>query len=176
MTPEVLALLVDAGLDAMNVDVKGTAEAVRKYCKGVDVEKVWRICTLTSARGVHLELTTLVIPTVNDSDVALSEIAQRIARDLGADVPWHVSRYYPAYRFSVPCTPLATLERAWHSGRDAGLDFVYIGNVPSLRYNNTYCPSCGMLLIERRGYHVTLPTLRSGHCPGCAKAVAGVWR
>ena len=99
MTPEALALLIEAGLDGMNVDIKGSATAVRKYCKGIDVEKVWGACKLASSQGVHIEITTLVIPTVNDSQTVLEEIAGRIASELGPQVPWHVSAYYPAYHW-----------------------------------------------------------------------------
>ena len=84
MTPEALSLLIDAGLDAMNVDVKGDAAAVRKFCKGVDVEKVWAICKIARSHGVHIEVTTLVVPGVNDSDMALRSIAQRIVNDSGS--------------------------------------------------------------------------------------------
>jgi pyruvate formate lyase activating enzyme len=175
MTPEALSLLIDAGLDAMNVDVKGDALAVRKFCKMPDVEKVWAACKLARWRGIHLEITTLVIPTVNDSETTLGEIAGRMARELGRDVPWHVSGYYPAYQFTAPPTPLETLERAWHIGKEAGLQFVYAGNVAGHRFDNTYCPSCGRLLIRRRGFAVVENTLESGRCPQCREPVVGVW-
>jgi pyruvate formate lyase activating enzyme len=175
MTPEALSLLIEAGLDAMNVDVKGDAAAVRRFCKGVDVEKVWAACKLARSRGVHVEITTLVIPTVNDADAVLGEIAGRIAADLGREVPWHVTSYYPAYRFSAPPTPMRTLERAWQIGKDAGLEFVYVGNLPGHRYDNTYCPGCGALLIRRSGFDVLLNAVRDGRCPQCGRHVAGVW-
>jgi pyruvate formate lyase activating enzyme len=94
MTPEALALLVEAGLDAMNVDVKGDPVAVRKYCKGIDVEKVWAACRMARSQGVHLEITTLVIPGVNDTDAVLRGIAMRIVNELGSKVPWHLSAYF----------------------------------------------------------------------------------
>jgi pyruvate formate lyase activating enzyme len=175
MTPQALHLLVEAGLDAMNVDVKGDAPAVRRYC-GAEVEKVWRNCRLAREAGVWLEITTLVIPGVNDGDEALRGIAGRIVADLGADVPWHVSGYYPAYRFTAPPTPVATLERAWRIGKGAGLHFVYLGNVAGHRLENTYCPHCGALLVRRRGLRVTHCRLAGERCPGCARLVPGVWR
>ena len=107
MTPEALRLLVEAGLDGMNVDLKGKAEAVRRHCKGIDVERVWNACRLAREAGVHLELTTLVIPGVNDDDSSLHEVAGRIVSELGADVPWHVTGYFPAYRFHAPPTSVA---------------------------------------------------------------------
>ncbi len=175
MTPEALHLLVEAGLDAMNVDLKGDAQAVRHYCKGIDVDRVWRNCRLARELGVHLEITTLVIPSVNDSDEVLGGIAECIVTELGADVPWHVSGYYPAYRFTAPPTPVRTLERAWDIGKTAGLEHVYLGNVPGHLMGNTYCPDCGTLLIGRRGLGLTTYRLDRGRCPQCGRSVAGVW-
>ncbi len=175
LTPEALDLLIDAGLDAMNVDIKGDTAGVRKYCKGIDVEQVWAVCRLARARGVHVEITTLVVPTVNDAPDVLHDIAARIVAELGPEVPWHVSGYYPAYRFTVPPTPIRTLERAWQIGREAGLEFVYVGNVPGHRYDNTYCPRCSTLLVERRGFDVIYNGLDLGKCLWCRHAIAGVW-
>lgn len=176
MTPEALTLLTEAGLDAMNVDIKGDAIAVKKFCRGIDVEQVWTTCRLARARGIHIEITTLVIPTVNDDSTVLRGIAERIARELGREVPWHITRYYPAYQFTVPPTPIEVLERAWHIGKAVGLDYVYVGNVPGHRYDNTYCPVCGALLIRRLGFAVKVNVLREGRCPECASKVAGVWK
>jgi len=170
MTLQALALLIEAGLDAMNVDIKGDAAAVQKYC-GTDVEVVWRNCRQARQAGVHVEVTTLVIPTVNDDAATLRGLAQRLVADLGADVPWHLSAYYPAYKFSVPPTPLATLERAYAIGREAGLHYVYIGNVPGHPYANTYCPACGTLLIERHGLTVRACQVQDGRCYNCGQAI-----
>jgi len=175
MTPEALISLVDAGLDAMNVDIKGNAEAVRRYCKGIDVDKVWRNCRLARELGVHLEITTLIVPTVNDRDDVLHGIAKRILTELGPDVPWHLSGYYPAYRFTAPPTPTRTLERAWNIGKEVGLQFVYLGNVLGHRLENTYCPDCGALLIERRGLSLVSHRLEAGNCPECGRHIPGTW-
>lgn len=175
MTPEALSLLIDAGLDAINVDIKGDAAAVRKFCRGINVEQVWSICRFARAHQVHLEITTLVIPTVNDSEMVLGEIAGRIARELGTDVPWHVSQYYPAHEFSVPPTPIITLEQAWTIGKAAGLEYVYLGNLPGHNHNSTYCPECHRLLVRRLGIDVIRNISGDGHCPTCNRAIAGVW-
>jgi pyruvate formate lyase activating enzyme len=175
MTPEALRLLVEAGLDGMNVDLKGRAEAVRRHCRGIDVENVWNACRLARAMGVHLELTTLVIPGVNDDDPSLQEIAGRIASELSADVPWHLTAYFPAYRFRASPTPVSALERARAIGREAGLRFVYLGNAPGHPFSNTICPECGALLIERWGLAVIRNRLRNGCCPACGKGIAGLW-
>ena len=175
MTEQALRLLVGAGLDAMNVDIKGDGEAVHRYCQGIEVEKVWRNCRTAGQMGVHLEITTLVIPGVNDSNVVLSGIARHIVSDLGPDVPWHVSGYYPAHRFTAPPTPLRTLERACGIGREVGLDFVYLGNVRGHRLQNTYCPECEALLIERSGLRVGALQIAEGRCPECGHKIPGVW-
>ncbi len=175
MTPEALSLLTDAGLEAMNVDVKGDAAAMHKYGKGADVEKVWQISRLARACEIHLEMTTLVIPGVNDAEATLRSIAERIVGELGPDVPWHISSYYPAHKFRTQATPPSTLEHAWQMGKRAGLEFVYLGNVPGHRYDNTYCPACNALLIHRQGFKVQLSELQDGHCRRCGRRIAGVW-
>jgi pyruvate formate lyase activating enzyme len=175
MTPEALSRLVEAGLDALNVDVKGDAPTVRKYCKGVDVDKVWNTCRLARTHGLHLEITTLVIPTVNDGEDSLGAVAEHIVTELGAQVPWHVSGYHPAYRFHVGATPVSTLERAWTIGNQAGLDFVYIGNAPGHRCNHTYCPACGALLIRRSGFDVVTNHIHAGRCSHCDQCIPGIW-
>jgi pyruvate formate lyase activating enzyme len=166
--------LVEAGLDAMNVDMKGDATVVKKFCKGIDVEKVWAACRLARFLGVHLEITTLVVPTVNDGDASLQGIAERIATDLGVDVPWHVTAYSPAYRFTAHRTPAITLERAWQIGKASGLEYVYVGNTPGNRYDNTFCPGCDTLLIRRLGFNVFQNMLRNGQCPKCSRNIPGV--
>lgn len=175
MTPEALSLLIEAGLDAMNVDVKGDHDTVRRFCKGVDLEKVWRTCALARAGGVHIEITTLVIPEVNAGEEILRQIAGRIVSELGQEVPWHVSAYFPAYRFRAPPTPAKALEVAYEIGREVGLAYVYVGNHPGHPHGDTYCPDCGALLIRRSGFDVLQNEVREGRCPHCARPVAGVW-
>ncbi len=176
MTPEALDLLVEAGLDAMNVDIKGDAESVRKYCKQVEAERIWANCRLARTRGVHIELTTLIIPGVNDSEEVLEAIARRIVEELGRDVPWHVNGYHPAWRYTAPPTSAATLERAWRIGKEAGLHFVYIGNLPGHRAQNTYCPGCGAAVLLRAGMTTLRDDLRDSRCPWCGRWIEGVWQ
>ena len=176
MTQEALTLLIESGLDAMNVDIKGDAEAVRKYCKGIHAEKVWEACRFARSHGVHIEITTLVIPTVNDSDETLRGIAERIVADLGPETPWHLSAYFPAYRFQAAPTPMRTLVHAWQIAERAGLEYVYVGNVSGHPYNNTYCPHCHEMLIRRSGFDVIDNKLHEGRCPKCGFIIAGIWR
>jgi len=174
MTKAALELLVEAGLDGMNVDVKGNEEAVYEYC-GADVEIVWRNCRLARERGVWVEITTLVIPGVNDDRACLEQIASRIAGELGTDTPWHLTRYYPAYRFNAPPTPVATLERAREIGLRAGLRYVYLGNVPGHTGGHTFCPNCGTILVRRgllRLLHCDVTP--DGRCPRCGQKIAGM--
>ena len=177
MCAEALRMLVEHGLDAMNVDVKGCEEAVREYC-GADVELVWRNIKEAKRKGVHIEITTLIIPGVNDDEECLRSIASRIRKDTGENTPWHVTQYYPAYRalelgHYKGRTPVEILERAWEIGKDEGLNYVYLGNVPGHPYENTYCPRCGATLIKRYGFDVVSYRITAGNrCPECGKAIA----
>jgi pyruvate formate lyase activating enzyme len=174
MTAQALHLLTQAGLDAMNVDLKGNALAVKEHCKGINVEQVWARCLQARELGLHLEVTTLVIPGVNDDHGTLSLIAERIHDDLGPDTPWHVSGYFPAYRFKTPPTSVETLERAWKIGGEAGLKYVYLGNIPGHPHDNTYCPECGLCLVLRYGFDILRYDLQEGCCPQCGTPIAGV--
>ncbi|MFX1563659.1 MAG: AmmeMemoRadiSam system radical SAM enzyme [Promethearchaeota archaeon] len=171
MTPASLERLASAGLDAINIDIKGCQANVRKYCH-LDVEKVWRNAKHALDLGIWVEITTLVIPDMNDSSQCLSSIAHRIHNDLGADVPWHLSAYFPQYQAEkyglTKATPLATLERAHSIGREAGLHYVYLGNVQNHPYEHSYCKKCGELLIRRRGYDITFVLLNANNqCSNC---------
>ena len=174
-TPEALDLLIKAGCDAFNIDIKGCKEAVEKFCDA-NVEFVWENAIEAKRKGSWVEITTLIIPTVNDDEECLRSIAKRIRDEMGEDTPWHVSRYYPAYKFTVPPTPLATLEKAFKVGREEGLKFIYIGNVPG-HAENTYCPSCNTLLIERFGFEVLQFKLdKHNRCPNCGENIPIVGR
>lgn len=170
MTHGALKMLVEAGLDAVNFDVKGDAEVVRKYC-GADVEVVWRNIREAKRMGVHVEVVNLVIPGVNDRGNQLRALAERHLREAGPETPLHFTAYYPAYRFSSPPTPVKTLERARELAVEVGLHFVYIGNVPGHRYENTYCPSCGEVLIRRFGFDILENRLEGRRCPGCGREI-----
>ncbi|HDJ96747.1 MAG TPA: radical SAM protein [Candidatus Aenigmarchaeota archaeon] len=169
-TAEALDLLMEAGCDAFNIDIKGCKEAVEKFC-GADVEFVWQNAVEAKRKGAWVEITTLIIPTVNDDEKCLRSIAKRIYDEMGSDTPWHISRYYPAYKFVVPPTPVATLEKAFKIGKEEGLNFIYIGNVPG-HAENTYCPSCGTLLIERFGFDILQFNLtKHNRCPKCGEKI-----
>ncbi|MFW6150838.1 MAG: AmmeMemoRadiSam system radical SAM enzyme [Chloroflexota bacterium] len=169
MTERALDLLIEHGLNAMNIDIKGPPEVVRRRC-GAEANVVWRNAMRAKQKGVWVELTTLVIPGINDNEEDLRCIARRVFRELGADTPWHITGYYPAYRFAedpyVPATPTSTLERGRDEAMAEGLRYVYAGNVPGHPYENTYCPRCGEVLIERKGYHILEKRIREDKCCG----------
>lgn len=174
MTPELLHMM--AGLiDGINVDLKaGRGEFYRKI-SGAALEPVLANLKLIQQLGIWLEVTTLVIPGLNDSDEELRWVARFLADELGPDVPWHISRFYPHYKMrDTPPTPTTTLERAWQLGREAGLHYVYVGNVPGHDTESTRCPGCGTVVIERYGYQIGRRHLRNGACATCGTVIAGV--
>jgi len=175
MTPQALRMLVKHGLDAANIDIKGDAGMLGSFC-GADVELVWRNAALARELDVWVELTTLIIPGVNDSNDVLKDIAGRIKRELGEEMPWHVTGYSPAYRFAnesrIPATSVASLERARRIGVSQGLKFVYTGNLPGHFLEDTHCPRCGQSLIERFGSRLTRYNLTADNrCPDCGQDI-----
>lgn len=175
MTKEALLLLIEAGLDAMNIDIKGDKKAVAYYC-GAEVEKVWRNAQIAKERGVWIEITTLVIPGINEDEKTLRNIARRIKLELGHETPWHINRYFPAYRFEkevyIPPTPIEVLEKGRRIGKEEGLKYVYCGNVPGSPYENTYCPNCNFLLIKRYALKLIENNLTSEKkCPNCGEKI-----
>ncbi|MEM2901801.1 MAG: AmmeMemoRadiSam system radical SAM enzyme [Candidatus Bathyarchaeia archaeon] len=166
MTPEALKMLKDAGLDAVKIDLKGGCEAVRKYC-GADVEKVWRNINLARSLGLHVEVVCLIIPGVNDNQATVEEVCSRLS-EMDEEIPLHFTRFHPEYQMTDrPSTPVKTLERAVEAAYRHGLKYVYLGNVPGHRYENTYCPECGGLLIARQGFTVLKNRLSGNRCPRC---------
>ena len=169
-TQEALKLLLKAGCNAFNIDIKGDEEAVKKYCQA-NVEFVWQNAIKAKKKGAWVELTTLIIPGVNDDEECLREIARRIREEVGSDTPWHISRYYPHFEFTAPPTPVETLEKAFKIGKEEGLKFIYVGNVPGHK-ENTFCPNCGKLLIERFGFSVLSFNLtKNNRCPDCGEKI-----
>jgi pyruvate formate lyase activating enzyme len=176
MTLKALTVLAKSGLNAMNVDVKGDKEFVKRYC-GIDDEKVWRNIVKARKLGIWIEITTLVIPGHNASDDSLRYIAKKIAK-IDKNIPWHVSRFYPAYEFqNVPITPNETLERAYNIGKEEGLKFVYVGNILGHKLESTFCPNCNEKLIERYGFDVLDCKLtKDNKCPKCKENISIIGR
>ena len=161
-------------LDAANVDLKSFSESFYKKVCGARLAPVLESIERLRAAGIWVEITTLLIPGMNDSDRELKEIAQWIA---GTDIamPWHISAFHPSYKLmDVPRTPLETLERARDIGINQGLRYVYTGNIPNSKGESTYCYGCGELLIERSGFVVKKNVIEDSRCPRCASIIDGV--
>lgn len=151
-------------LDAMNIDVKAFRnEFYLKICKA-ELEPVLETAKLAREFGIFIELTYLIIPRHNDSDDEIRGFCKWVVKELGEEVPCHFSRFHPDYRMmGVPPTPMETMMKAYEIGKGSGLRYVYLGNVPHGNYENTYCPNCNALLIERFGYS-TRVYLRGDRC------------
>ena len=162
-------------LDAANIDLKGFTEGFYRDVIHARLSEVLDSIVEYRKQGIWLELTTLIIPGLNDSDTELQGIADFIATNLGIDTPWHVSQFHPTYKLTDrPRTPIATLRRARDIGLAAGLRYVYEGNVPGEGGENTWCPSCSHLLINRYGYAIKSDCIVSGACPECGTVIAGI--
>lgn len=160
-------------LDAINIDLKGDDQFYKKVC-GAKLEPVEHNIELFWKRGVWVEVTTLLIPGYNDSEAVLKELAGFLA-SVSPDMPWHVSAFHPMYRMrDVPRTGMDSLLRGLKAGRDAGLKHVYAGNITG-ESENTICPACGEMLVERLGYRIMRNSILNAHCPKCGTVIAGVW-
>jgi len=162
-------------LDAANIDLKGFSEKFYREVVHAKLGEVLDTILDYKRLGVWLEITTLIIPQHNDSEEELKGIARFIADKVGVETPWHVTQFYPTYRLTdQPRTPVATLRRARQIGLDAGLRYVYEGNVPGEGGENTYCPGCGELLILRNGFFIRENRIQSGQCPSCKTIIDGI--
>jgi pyruvate formate lyase activating enzyme len=172
MTLEALKMLRNSGMDGLKIDVKGDSETYRRFCGGVDVEKVWRNVREAKRMGFHLEIVNLVVSRVNDDEECLRRLIERHLREAGPETPLHFTRYYPAYKFDNPPTSIKTLEKAYEEARKLGVLYPYIGNVPGHRYENTYCPSCGETLIKRYGFRIIrYRVTEKKECPRCGSPI-----
>ena len=163
-------------LNAANIDLKGFSEAFyQELCSG-QLSPVLQTLKTLKQEKVHLEITNLVIPTKNDEMSLVKEMCFWIKQELGPDTPLHFSRFYPLYKLkSLPPTPVSTLEGAREVALSAGLEYVYIGNVPGHIGENTFCPRCKKVIIQRTGYMIGEMHLRGGKCGYCGKPIPGIW-
>lgn len=161
-------------LDAANIDLKFFKDESYRRVSRARLQPILDAIRLYHTLGVWIEVTTLIIPGINDSDEELTGIAEFLC-SVSPTLPWHVTRFYPAYEMlDHPPTGVATLRRAREIGFRAGLKYVYEGNVPGEGGENTYCPECKTLLIERYGFHVRRNRIREDRCPGCGAHIEGV--
>jgi pyruvate formate lyase activating enzyme len=163
-------------LDADNVDLKSFSdETYRKVCGG-RLAPVLETLKLMKKFNIWLEVTTLVIPGLNDSKAELTQIARFIKNELSDDTPWHVTGFYPTYKMlDRPRTPAETLIRAREIGLETGLKYVYAGNLPIKGAEDTYCPKCQQIVIQRSGFEILENRVKDGKCGFCGEPIAGVW-
>ena len=163
-------------LDAANIDLKGFTEAFyRELCSG-ELSPVLETLKILKQEKVHLEITNLVIPTKNDEMSIVKEMCLWVKKELGVDTPIHFSRFYPLYKLrSLPPTPVSTVEKARAVALSSGLEYVYIGNIPGHEGENTFCPKCKKMIIQRTGYMIGEIHLKGGKCGYCGKPIPGIW-
>lgn len=169
---------IDAGadcIDGANIDLKAFTNAFyKKYC-GAGIEPVKNTIKKMKDVGIFVEITTLLIPGLNDSPDEIERLAAFISDEVGPETPWHISRFHPSYKMmNGEPTPLKTLLMARDTGIRSGLKYVYTGNVPGQESESTWCPDCGALLIQRVGYRIYSNNLSAGRCPSCHSEIDGV--
>jgi pyruvate formate lyase activating enzyme len=175
MSEEALEM-IEPYLDAINVDLKAfTEDFYHEYCQGRLKPVKRNIRTIAQETDIWIEVTTLLIPGLNDSDEEIREMAYWLV-DVDPEMPWHISAFHPDHEMlDRPPTPVKTLQRAYQIGRDAGLRYVYVGNVMDPDRSSTSCPQCGELLIRRLWYAVQEHWEERGVCPHCGNAIHGIW-
>jgi len=174
MTPEAIRT-ISPYLDAATVDFKGGGdpEFYKKFASVPSVEPIYESLAEMKKQGIHIEVTNLIVPDIGDSMDQIGELAGWICENLGADTPFHLLRFHPDYNLTtIRSTEIKTLEEAYEVSRHAGLNYVYIGNVPGHRYENTYCPGCQELLIKRYGFGIVRWNLTEDmRCPNCGMKI-----
>ncbi|MFH0732249.1 MAG: AmmeMemoRadiSam system radical SAM enzyme [Candidatus Omnitrophota bacterium] len=162
-------------IDAANVDLKGSDKFYEEICLG-NRNDVLNTLKVLKEEGVWLEITYLVVPTLNDDQEYVKNTSKWIKENLGPDVPLHISRFWPTYKLnSLSPTPVSTLEQARQTALEAGLKYVYVGNVSGNEAQNTYCPNCKKPVMERVGYTVLSDNIVGGKCKYCGEKIEGVW-
>ncbi|MGD2153381.1 MAG: AmmeMemoRadiSam system radical SAM enzyme [Gemmatimonadales bacterium] len=176
ITPEALATIAPY-LDIFRVDIKGFSDdTYERIGQLADAASILETASQAKTCGMHVEVVTNIIPRINDSASELHSIAKWIHDALGPDTPWHVTRFQPHLQLAhLPPTPVAKLEAARTIGTEAGLWYVYLGNVPGHRWEDTYCHSCGKLLIKRRVFDILANRIQGGRCPACGERIPGTF-
>jgi pyruvate formate lyase activating enzyme len=174
MTTEAIDFAVD-WLDGINVDLKSFSEDYyKRLCKARLQPVLDTISYIAKETNIWLEITTLLVPNENDSEEELKKLTDFIVNNTGPDVPWHISRFHPQYKYlASSSTPVSSLERAFEIGKSAGLHYVYLGNVPGSKSESTFCYNCNRMLIERAGYRIIANNIKDSKCPDCGIKIAG---
>ncbi|MFA5062657.1 MAG: AmmeMemoRadiSam system radical SAM enzyme [Candidatus Omnitrophota bacterium] len=164
-------------LDGANIDLKGFSDDYYSKLTEGALAPVLNSLKVLKSEGVHIEITTLLLPGFNDDEESLRKMCLWIKDNLGPDTPLHFSRFFPMYKLiSLNPTPVESLEKARNIAIKCGLKYVYIGNIPANPAENTYCPRCGKIVIERRGYFIVRNDLKDGKCKFCGENIAGIWK
>ncbi|MBN3038538.1 MAG: AmmeMemoRadiSam system radical SAM enzyme [Candidatus Omnitrophica bacterium] len=162
--------------DAVTIDLKGFSEEFYGNVCFAQLQPVLESLKIIKEKGVWLELVNLVIPSLNDDPRNIKRMCQWIKENLGPDVPIHFSRFSPSYRLTdLPPTPINILEKAYAIACETGLNYVTIGNVPGHRYNSTFCPKCGKVIIKRMHFSVLDNSVEDGRCKYCGHLIPGIW-
>jgi pyruvate formate lyase activating enzyme len=163
-------------MDAIKIDLKSFSESYYRQVVTGQLKPVLESLVTLRKMGKWIEIVFLVLPTLNDSDAEFRGLAQWVKANLGADVPLHFTQFHPEYLLkNLPITPVLTLERAKAIADAEGLHYVYIGNVPGHPSQNTYCPKCRKMLVERVGFTASEMLIKNGRCPFCQQPIPGVW-
>ncbi len=175
MTPEALNM-INPYLDAANVDLKAfNDDFYKEYC-GARLAHVKETLKLMKSLGIFVEVTTLLIPGLNDDKNELEKLALFLAESLGPETPWHISRFHPTYKLTDRSpTPVQSLIMAREIGIKTGLKYVYTGNVPGENGENTFCYNCGKILIARWGFSIKKNVIENGKCAHCGAKIHGVF-
>ncbi|MEE9612942.1 MAG: AmmeMemoRadiSam system radical SAM enzyme [Desulfatiglandales bacterium] len=162
-------------LHGANVDLKSFNDRFYKELCGAKLGPVLNTIETMNKMGIWLEVTTLLIPGQNDSREELKDLAEFLV-DLDPNIPWHISRFHPTHRLtSIPPTPPENIHKAKDIGYEAGLKYVYTGNLPGDEAENTFCHDCGEFLIDRFGFYIKKNRMKNNHCPQCGAPIPGVW-
>lgn len=163
-------------LDAFRVDIKAFRDEFYREVCGAHLQPVLDASVVARELGMHIEVVNLIIPGLNDDPGETKSLIEWVRDNLGPQTPMHFTRFYPMYKMEdASPTPVATLERAWHVAKEAGIKYPYVGNVAGHEYENTYCPECGTLLIDRSGFSIVRNTVTEDKkCPKCGCRIAVV--
>lgn len=163
-------------IDAANVDLKSFSDSFYQLHCNAHLKPVLNALKIMKDCGVILEITHLLIPTLNDFEQETAQLCQWIAENLGPETPLHFSRFFPQHQLQhLPPTPEKSLLNARRIAIESGLQFVYVGNMSDREGESTWCPTCGTLVIERTGYQIMNNCLHNGKCPNCETSIPGIW-
>ncbi|MHA1199414.1 MAG: AmmeMemoRadiSam system radical SAM enzyme [Candidatus Heimdallarchaeaceae archaeon] len=167
MTVEVLDLLISSGLNGLTVGFKGT-ENITNTLLNIKQRKIWDNLQIAAQRGVHIELSYLLIPSINDDEEFIRDFSQKVIKKLSTNIPVHFLRYFPSHLTKGEKTSVSNLQKAHTIAKNEGLNYVYLGNIPGHPFQSTYCPDCSELLIKRDQFSVTFSKLTpDNRCPSC---------